>query len=64
MSLLIWPYITKIERGLLIYKKEFGKSKHAMALCLRSWIPNSEVPGSKPLNRSKVRLALHPSEAD
>ena len=64
MSLLLWPYITEIERGLLIYKKEIGKSKRAMAWWLRSWIPNSGVPGLKLLNGSKVNLAFHPYKAD
>lgn len=33
-------------------------------LVVRRWIPNPEVPGSKPLGRSKVHSAVHPSEID
>ena len=36
----------------------------AMALWLRRWIPNPEVPCSKPLDDSKVDSAIHPSEVD
>ena len=31
---------------------------------LRRWIPNLEVPGSKPLGGSKVDSAFHSSEVD
>ena len=31
---------------------------------VRRWIPNPEVPGSKPLGGSKVHSAVHPSEID
>ena len=33
-------------------------------LAVRRWIPNPEVPGSKPLGGSKVHSAVHPSEID
>ena len=35
-----------------------------MAQWLRRWIPNPEVPCSKPLGGSKVDSAFHPSEVD
>ena len=41
-----------------------GRLKHAVAQCLRRWIPNPGVPRSKPLGGSRVNSAFHPSEDD
>ena len=41
-----------------------GTLKHAVALCLRRWIPNPGVPCSKPLGGSKGNSAFHPTEDD
>ena len=36
----------------------------AMAQWLRRWVPNPEVPCSKPLDGSKSDSAFHPSEVN
>ena len=56
--------ITEIEQCLLIYKKDVGKSKQAVAQWLKCWILNPRVLGSKPLGGSKVNTTILPSEVD
>ena len=48
----------------MISTSHVDKLKHAVAQCLRCWIPNPEVPGSKPLRGSKVNSDFHPSEGN
>ena len=54
----------KLEDVTVILTLSLFLAEVAMAWWLRCWIPNPGVPCSKPLGRSKVDSAIHPSEVD
>ena len=61
----IFTFHSQTEKFVEIISTSYdGKLKHAMVQCLKRWIPNPGVPGSKPLVGSKVDSAFHPSKGD
>ena len=53
-----------LEKDFFLFYKFLNYSTRAMAYWLRCLIPNPGVPGSKPLEGSKVNAAIHPSDVD